>query len=201
MRRMLGRAVMVAMVVATAMWTAGGEAFASGGGGCGRRVTDQRGTKVLIRDYCFLSTVTRVRPGDTVTFVNKDQAAHTVIGANATWGSYRELRHGRRDTYRFTRPGVYPYVCTWHPGMMGAVVVGGGVPHTSGAATTASGPVVQVEPLRGARPAVAAVDVPPVPVTSGTAVVVVAWLAGIVLALFAVVAATYGRRERRTIVA
>ena len=145
--------------------------------------------------------MTRVRPGDTVTFVNKDQVPHTVLGANATWGSYQELRHGRRDTYRFTRPGVYPFVCTWHTGMMGAVVVGGGVPHTSGAATTASGPVVQVEPLRGARPAAAALDVPSVPVTSGTGVVVAALLAAIVLALLAVLAATYGRRERRTIVA
>jgi hypothetical protein len=40
------------------------------------------------------------------------------------WGSFEQLRPGDRTAYRFSEPGVYPYVCSWHPGMVGAVVVG-----------------------------------------------------------------------------
>ena len=46
--------------------------LASGGGGCGRPVTDGDGTRVSIRNFCFGPTVLRVRPGDTVTWVNRD---------------------------------------------------------------------------------------------------------------------------------
>ena len=47
-------------------------------------------------------------------------------------------------TYRFTEAGVYPYVCTYHVGMVGAVVVGDGA---GGAieTTTADGPVIPVD--------------------------------------------------------
>jgi len=121
-------------------------AGASGGGGCGRAVTDRVGTRVVIRNFCFGPTIARVRKGQTVTFANRDDFAHVVLGANGSWGSFNIVR-GRHDVrYRFTRPGVYPYVCTYHPGMVGAVVVGGGVPHTASKTTTAAGPVVRVRP-------------------------------------------------------
>jgi plastocyanin len=42
-------------------------ALASGGGGCGRPVSDDEGTRVAIRNFCFGPTVLRVEPGETVT--------------------------------------------------------------------------------------------------------------------------------------
>ena len=47
-------------------------------------------------------------------------------------------------TYRFSEPGVYPYLCTYHVGMVGVVVVGNGV---GGAidTSTADGPVTKVD--------------------------------------------------------
>jgi plastocyanin len=139
--------VVVTWVVAAMTFSAG----ASGGGGCGRPVTDHVGTRVVIRNFCFGPTVLRVRKGQTVTFANRDTFAHVVLGANATWGSFNIVR-GRHDVqYRFTRPGVYPYVCTYHPGMVGAVVVGGGVPHTASRTTTAAGPAVRVASKPEAR--------------------------------------------------
>lgn len=150
----------VVMAVAIPVGTAG----ASGGGGCGRPVTDARGTTVRIRNYCFGPTILRARPGDRVTFVNRDPAPHTVLGANAAWGSYRELRRGDDLTYRFARTGVYPFVCTYHPGMVGAVVVGGaGAPMT--AAAGAADAVVRVYPERPTE-AVAVAD--PVPASSSS---------------------------------
>ena len=118
-------------------------ALASGGGGCGRPVSDDEGTRVAIRNFCFGPTILRVEPGETVTWVNKDAVPHTVLGANATWGAFYSVeRNGGRVTYRFGRSGVYPYVCSLHAGMMGAVVVGDGQgPGTEATTTTAAGPV------------------------------------------------------------
>jgi hypothetical protein len=55
------------------------------------------------------------------------------LGANATWGSFETLRGGESSTYRFSEPGVYPFVCAWHPGMVGAVVIGTGEASTAAA--------------------------------------------------------------------
>jgi plastocyanin len=125
-----------------------GVAGASGGGGCGGPVTDGAGTTVEIKDFCFGPTILRVPTGETITFVNRDPFPHTVLGANGAWGSYDALKHGREATYGFSEAGVYPYVCTWHPGMVGAVVVGDGV---GGAidTTTAAGPVTLASALAG----------------------------------------------------
>ena len=119
---------------------------ASGGGGCGRQVTDEAGTTVTIRQFCFGPTILRLAPGETVTWINKDAAPHTVVGANAVWGDLSMLKRKARVTYRFVRSGVYPYVCTYHPGMVGAVVVGDPTGlGSAGTTTTAAGPVKLVD--------------------------------------------------------
>src|SRR5687768_4698832 len=123
-----------------------GVAGASGGGGCGGPVTDGAGTTVEIEDFCFGPTILRVAPGESVTFVNLDRSPHTVLGANATWGGYDALKKGHEATYEFAEAGVFPYVCTWHPGMVGAIVVGdgaGGAIETS----TADGPITRTSAL------------------------------------------------------
>ena len=97
---------------------------ASGGGGCGDSVTEASGTAVSIEQFCFEPTVLYVAAGDPVTWTNLDPARHDVLGSNAAWGSYEALRRNATTTNAFARPGVYPYVCTWHPGMSGAIVVG-----------------------------------------------------------------------------
>ena len=151
----LRRVVVSAVVVVAALALIGAvpiAAEASGGGGCGRAVSDTRGSTVRIHNFCFLPTVLRIRPGQTVVFANHDGFAHVVLGANGVWGSFSQLRAHHDVRYRFTRPGVYPYVCTFHPGMVGAVVVGGGAGHGEAVATvTAAGPVVPIGPGATAR--------------------------------------------------
>ena len=120
-----------------------GVASASGGGGCGAPVTDASGTTVEIRQFCFTPTIIRVEPGQVVTFRNADPVPHTVLGANGAWGSYDVLKRAKPLTYRFTESGVFPYVCTIHVGMVGAVVVGDGVGGAIGS-NTGAGPVVEV---------------------------------------------------------
>lgn len=119
---------------------------ARAGGGChGGPVKDVTGTSVHntvdLEGMCFVQTILRVTPGQSVTWKNGDEMNHMVTGAGVTWGSLEDLRPGKTVTYRFERPGVYPYACMIHAGMVGAVVVGnGGVPTT----TESSGAVIPV---------------------------------------------------------
>ncbi len=173
-------------------------ASASGGGGCGRPVTDARGTTVAIRQFCFRPTVLRVRPGATVTFVNHDPVAHTILGANGAWGSFDALRGGNRVAYRFTRSGVYSYVCTLHPGMVGTVVIGGGRGPGAFGTTSAAGPVTPVTdspaPQPASRPAPELAAGSSAPVRAG------AWPAVTAVSLALFVLATSGlalERRRR----
>jgi plastocyanin len=99
-------------------------AVASGGGGCGSPTTEGTGSDVSITGFCFEPTVLYTEPGTTVTFSNMDPVRHNVLGAQGQWGSWETVREGASVTNAFAEPGVYPYVCTWHAGMAGAVVVG-----------------------------------------------------------------------------
>lgn len=141
-KRWSGRASALAGVLALAgaLVLAPSAASASGGGGCGGPVTDAAGPTVDIQGNCFSPTILRAGTGDVVTFANADPVPHTVLGANGAWGGYDTLKSGRAATFTFAEPGVYPYVCTVHPGMVGTIVVGDGV---GGAidTTTAAGPV------------------------------------------------------------
>jgi plastocyanin len=98
----------------------------SAGGFCHSDSTDATGTAVEMKDACFTPTVLHVKLGQAITWVNRDGFAHMVIGAGGTWGGFDELAGGDSVTYRFGAPGVYPYFCVLHPGMIGAVVVGDG---------------------------------------------------------------------------
>jgi plastocyanin len=99
---------------------------AEAGGGCHSTATNGSGTTVEMKDMCFTPTVLRVKPGDSVTFVNRDEMQHTVTGTGGVFGGYDALTPGKSATYKFATDGVYAYSCIFHPGMTGAVVVGDG---------------------------------------------------------------------------
>lgn len=105
---------------------------AGAGGFCtghqGEKMTDAAGDRVVMRDNCFGPTVVRVARGDTVRFVNEDFETHAVGGTAGSFGDmHRPITHGESVAFKFERDGIFPYVCTLHPGMAGAVVVGDGV--------------------------------------------------------------------------
>ena len=92
---------------------------------------------MALEKRCFEPTVVRVDAGQTVTFTNKDPDAHAVTGVANSWGTYDELGQGDTVSYQFDEAGVFPYFCVLHPSMVGAVVVGDGVP--AAASRTADG--------------------------------------------------------------
>lgn len=190
--------IVVGAMLMVGVGFAPGVARASGGGGCGRSVTDAVGTRISIRDFCFAATILRVQPGETVTWMNYDAVPHTVLGANGSWGSFDSVRrNGGEVSYRFVHSGVYPYVCTIHVGMVGAVVVGNGKPGRAAyAVTTNAGPVTLVQsPMAGSGAAIGQNVVPAaVPARSWPAGVW--WGMGVLVAVGA--ALMLGRRRHVT---
>ena len=178
-----------------------GVAKASGGGGCGRAVTYDGGTRINIHNYCFGPTILHVRPGETVTWVNRDTFPHSVLGANGSWGSFDSIRrNGRRLRYRFVDAGVYPYVCTFHVGMVGAVVVGNGkAVEATQAVTTNAGPVTPVEPRIAGPAAESEQEVVPAAIAAGSWPGAAWWGMGLILVVVAAIASSRRRRAHGTV--
>jgi len=120
-RRLLPLAAVLAAALVAAVLAV---PAALAGGYCHTPATDERGTTVTMRDYCFSPTVLRVPTGAEVTFVNRDDVAHPTVGRGSNWGV--DGGTTGRDAVRFDEPGIYPYFCHEHIGMIGVVVVGDG---------------------------------------------------------------------------
>src|SRR4051812_49727340 len=85
------RVVKGAMAVGAALVIVGGApvvAGASGGGGCGRPVSDARGATVAIKDFCFLPTILRVHSGQAGTVSEPGGFSHPGVGAKTVGGSF-----------------------------------------------------------------------------------------------------------------
>lgn len=62
---------------------------------------------------------------NTVTWVNNDDAPHTVTANDGSFNS-GNLNAGQSWTYTFTTPGTYTYFCSYHPWMEGTIIVKAG---------------------------------------------------------------------------
>jgi len=104
---------------------------AAGGGGCHEQhQTAGNGTEVRIEQNCFGPTTLTIAPGDRVTFVNAGEIPHNVRGLG--WGSWDRgtdgvMQMGTSFVHVFDAPGIFPYACSLHPDMVGAIIVGDGV--------------------------------------------------------------------------
>jgi plastocyanin len=181
-RRMLLIAGTVASLSVGGAWSAPASA---GGGGCHTGVTQGTGEVVELVDACFTPTTLRVEPGDAVTFVNRDPMDHNVV-ANG-WGHFDDLAPGERFSVSFDDRGIYPFACTLHPGMTGAIVVGdGGGP--------GNGAVVDVTLPQDPAPAAPTSDVTDDASPAGGWIA--AGVAGLAIGLGAGLAIARSRRER-----
>jgi plastocyanin len=79
------------------------------------------GDKVAVADNSFTPASIDVAVGDTVTFENEGQIAHTVTGDDFDSAS---LAPGDTFTFKASEKGSFSYVCTFHPGMQGTIEVG-----------------------------------------------------------------------------
>jgi plastocyanin len=80
------------------------------------------GAIVVMKNFEFAPMAITVPAGATVTWKNLDGDPHTVVSAD---GLFRSSALDQNDTFsfKFTKPGVYKYVCSIHPKMMATVTV------------------------------------------------------------------------------
>jgi Icc protein len=86
-------------------------------------VQEVPGQEVLIENFSFTPATASVAVGTTITWTNRDDIPHTVVGTEQQFKS-RVLDTGDRFTHRFEAPGKYGYFCSIHPRMTGRIVVG-----------------------------------------------------------------------------
>jgi plastocyanin len=76
---------------------------------------------VTIEGMAFKPATLTVRAGDVVTWENRDVVPHTVTSPGRF--DSKQVDAGRRWTWTAGAKGGIGYVCTYHPGMQGMVVV------------------------------------------------------------------------------
>jgi plastocyanin len=89
------------------------------------QTTDTSGSAVTVhmRNLAFDPQSTKAQVGQTVIFSNDDSVSHNVTGDGI--GSSGDIGPGKSWKYTFKKAGDYHYVCTYHPGMTGEIVVSG----------------------------------------------------------------------------
>ncbi|MEU9685421.1 cupredoxin domain-containing protein [Amycolatopsis japonica] len=80
--------------------------------------------QVMMQGYAYGPAALTVRVGDTVTWMQHDQAPHDVVTTSAPV-AFRspQLSAGQSWSYTFTKPGTYSYYCSVHPDMRATVTV------------------------------------------------------------------------------
>jgi plastocyanin len=76
---------------------------------------------VEMTDSSFAPNTVDVKVGQTVTFVDKDEIAHTAT-AEGVFDS-GTLRQDATFDFKATKAGSFSYVCIFHPGMTGRINV------------------------------------------------------------------------------
>ena len=78
---------------------------------------------VKIDNFAFDSQTVTVARGQTVTWVNDDDAPHTVVAEDGKSFRSKTLDTGDSFSFTFMSAGTYGYFCSVHPHMTGKVVV------------------------------------------------------------------------------
>nr|WP_181411599.1 cupredoxin domain-containing protein [Streptomyces sp. F2] len=80
---------------------------------------------ITMENFAFSPANPQVRPGEKITVVNKDSAAHTVTATEGDAFDTGSIAGGKSGTFTApSEPGEYAFVCTFHPNMTGTLIVG-----------------------------------------------------------------------------
>ena len=77
---------------------------------------------VTIKDDAYSPAQLTISAGQTVTFVNNDDDAHTVTSSAGDFDS-KGMDTSGVWRHTFTKPGTYKYFCELHPFMKATIVV------------------------------------------------------------------------------
>jgi plastocyanin len=90
--------------------------------GCTQSQQNVPPNTVVIQNFAFSPNNLTVKAGTTVTWINNDSTAHTVVSDTGAFQS-QNLNNGDKFTFNFTKAGTYSYHCSIHPSMTGTIVV------------------------------------------------------------------------------
>jgi plastocyanin len=94
----------------------------------GATATNGGPVAVKYKDFAIDPANLTVKAGQTITWTNYDSTLHNVVvkpGAPEAFKS-KDFNKGETATFTPKKPGVYKYLCTFHPGsMQGTITVTG----------------------------------------------------------------------------
>ncbi len=77
---------------------------------------------IQMKGFAFSPKELTVKVGTKVTWTNMDSAGHDVKAADGSWGS-ETLNNGQTFSKVFDKEGTFSYVCSFHAGMTGTIIV------------------------------------------------------------------------------
>lgn len=80
--------------------------------------------QIVVKNHKFIPDTVVAHPGDKIRWVNEDQDPHNIIEKSAA-KTFHSPALDTEDSYTFTaaKTGIYDYFCTFHPTMVGKLVV------------------------------------------------------------------------------
>ncbi|HWH35405.1 MAG TPA: cupredoxin family copper-binding protein [Acidimicrobiales bacterium] len=113
---------MAAALVLAACGGDDGDTESGAGEGAGDQAASG-GDEVVIERFMFMPEDIEVSAGTTVTWTNRDSAAHTVQDSGDLFPESEDIDQGGEFSFTYDQPGEYPYICGIHTYMTGTVTV------------------------------------------------------------------------------
>jgi plastocyanin len=79
--------------------------------------------QIVIKDFHFTPGTLKVKSGETITWINRDEEPHTVVSVEKQFKKSAPLDTDQEFTTIAGAPGTYSYFCSVHPKMTGTIVV------------------------------------------------------------------------------
>ncbi|HYM35164.1 MAG TPA: cupredoxin family copper-binding protein [Steroidobacteraceae bacterium] len=83
---------------------------------------DTSNVVVFIKDFAFVPAVVKIKPGQTIEWINKDDEPHAVVANDKAYRSLT-LDTGDKFARQYPSAGEYEYFCSLHPHMTGKIIV------------------------------------------------------------------------------
>lgn len=119
MTTLISRIRIIALLCSISFWSLSalaGETKDAGGGGA-------MGNRIEIKDFAFNPQTIKVKSGEKITWINRDEEPHTVVSVEKQFKKSSALDTDQEFTITASAPGTYTYFCSVHPKMTGTIVV------------------------------------------------------------------------------
>lgn len=79
--------------------------------------------RIEIKDFAFNPQTITVKPGEKITWINRDEEPHTVVSVGKKFQKSSALDTDQEFSIIAGAPGTYEYFCSVHPKMTGTIIV------------------------------------------------------------------------------